>query len=70
MTELGHYLKPQEVQKRLRISRGTLESLIETEGFPRPIRFSARTSRFREQDVIQWIESNESGEGQKSDRED
>lgn len=66
--ELGHYLKPSEVQRRLGISRGTLEALIENEGFPKPIKFSAKTNRFREQDVIRWVESNENGEGQKLDQ--
>lgn len=43
MSGLGNFLKPEEVQSRLGISRGTLESLIETEGFPKPIRFSGDT---------------------------
>lgn len=50
-------LKIADVCGELRISRTTVYKKINTEGFPKPIKFGAKTSVWRSSDVAAWVES-------------
>ena len=48
-------LKPDEVAKRLGISRRTLFSMLERKMFVQPVYLGARTMRFPDNEVEDWI---------------
>lgn len=50
-------LKITDVCRALRISRTTVYKKINTEGFPKPIKFGAKTSVWLSRDVAAWVDS-------------
>lgn len=57
ITALDQFMTAKEVMERLRIAHRTLYRKIEEEGFPRPIRFNANCVRWREREVVAWVEA-------------
>ena len=57
ITALDQLMTAREVMERLRFGHRTLYRKIEQEGFPRPIRFNVNCVRWRERDVVAWVEA-------------
>ena len=62
----GRLLTRAQVQERLSISRTSIYRLLESdESFPRPLRISGRTLRWREAAIAAWIDSREALDDEK-----
>ena len=50
-----------EVERMVRMSRSTLYEAMAAGEFPRPIRVGKRSVRWKEDEVLAWLESRERG---------
>ena len=50
-------LNRREIEQMLNIGRSSVFRYLKEQGFPEPIRLSARSLRWRESEVQAWIES-------------
>ncbi len=57
-------LTADEVAGWLHLHRGTLYSMVRDRRFPAPLRVGARAVRWRESDVLRWLDARPPGGGQ------
>ena len=56
-----------ELIKRLKISKTSIYRMIKAGKFPRPLRLGARASRWREDEIMQWVETRKRGGSEAQD---
>ena len=56
MQSTDRLLLPREVQDICRISNATLYRLLEAGRFPRPIRLGSRSTRWKQSELLEWLE--------------
>ena len=64
---MPHLLRLPEVIELLSISKPTIYRMIQAGQFPRPLRLGARASRWREDEIAQWIATRERGGSEAQD---
>lgn len=59
MNTIDPLLRRNEVERLIGLKRSALYKLMQSGGFPKPVRLSARAVAWRQSEVAAWIENRE-----------